>query len=87
MDYFALPKIELHCHLDGSVRVDTISRYAKKLGIPVPAHHDALKALMVAPETCRSLDEYLKRFALPVKIMQSKEALKEITFEVLKMLL
>ena len=25
-----LPKIELHCHLDGSVRVDTIIDIAKK---------------------------------------------------------
>ena len=41
-----------------------------------------MKDLLVAPETCLSLDEYLKRFSLPVKIMQTKEALKEITFEV-----
>ena len=27
-----LPKIELHCHLDGSVRVDTIIDIAKKEG-------------------------------------------------------
>ena len=28
-----LPKIELHCHLDGSVRVDTIIDIAKKENI------------------------------------------------------
>ena len=82
MDYLSLPKIELHCHLDGSVRVETIAKYAKKLDIDVTDNMSDLKDLLVAPETCLSLDEYLKRFSLPVKIMQTKEALKEITFEV-----
>lgn len=82
MDYLSLPKIELHCHLDGSVRVETIAKFAKQLGIDVTDNMRDLKDLLVAPETCLSLDEYLKRFSLPVKIMQTKEALKEITFEV-----
>ena len=82
MDYLRLPKIELHCHLDGSVRLETIAKYAKKLGIEVANNMSDLQDMLVAPETCLSLDEYLKRFSLPVQIMQTKEALKEITFEV-----
>ena len=33
-----LPKIELHCHLDGSVRVDTIIDIAKKENIKLESH-------------------------------------------------
>lgn len=81
MDYLALPKIELHCHLDGSVRVETIYELSKAMGLDVPEDLKHLKAKLVAPETCASLDEYLTCFALPVEVMQSKEALKRITFE------
>ena len=32
----SLPKAELHCHLDGSMRVDTIIDLAKKQGVKLP---------------------------------------------------
>ncbi|GGM42711.1 adenosine deaminase [Paraliobacillus quinghaiensis] len=76
------PKIELHCHLDGSVRVETIIDIAEKEGIPLPTvDKEELEKELIAPSECPSLDEYLKRFSLPNKVMQSKESLKRITFE------
>lgn len=33
MDIKNLPKIELHCHLDGSLRVETVIELAKKENI------------------------------------------------------
>lgn len=81
MNFKSLPKIDLHCHLDGSVRPETIFELAKKENIEVPETLNELKALLIAPETCQSLDEYLLRFHLPVTLMQSKENLERITFE------
>lgn len=82
MNFLALPKIELHCHLDGSLRIETIIDIAQKEGIQLPSFDkDELQKELIAPLECESLDEYLKRFSLPNLVMQSKESLKRITFE------
>ncbi len=39
LNFKKLPKIELHCHLDGSLRVDTILDIAKKDNIPLPSYN------------------------------------------------
>ncbi|MGH4123690.1 MAG: adenosine deaminase [Clostridium sp.] len=80
----SLPKIELHCHLDGSVRPATIIDIAKKEGISIPYYDiENIKKEVTAPAECESLDEYLKRFEIPNLVMQSKESLRRITFELL----
>jgi adenosine deaminase len=78
----SLPKIELHCHLDGSVRVETVLDIADKEAIVLPTYDLIdLKEALVAPVECTSLADYLQRFALPNAVMQSKESLQRITFE------
>jgi adenosine deaminase len=82
MNFTTLPKIELHCHLDGSLRAETIIDIAKKEGISLPTmDREEIQQELIAPLDCESLDEYLKRFALPNLVMQSKENLRRITFE------
>ena len=82
MNFLQLPKIDLHCHLDGSVRPQTVIDLAKIQGTAIPSDNvDEIKALMVAPESCPNLDEYLTRFALPVSVMQTEAALERISFE------
>lgn len=82
MNFATLPKIELHCHLDGSLRPETILDIAKKDGISLPSMNrdDILKEL-IAPLECESLDEYLEKFSIPNLVMQSEENLRRITFE------
>lgn len=82
MDFLALPKIELHCHLDGSLRPETIIDIALKEGIQLSSYNrEELQKELIAPLECNSLDDYLKRFSLPNLVMQSKENLRRITFE------
>jgi len=82
MNFSTLPKIELHCHLDGSLRAETIIDIAKKEGISLPTFDSKeIQNELIAPLDCESLDEYLKRFAIPNLVMQSKENLRRITFE------
>lgn len=80
-----LPKIELHCHLDGSVRANTVLDIAKNDKIELPTYNlEEIKSLLKVPEDCISLIEYLNRFEIPNKIMQSKENLERVTFELLE---
>ncbi|MCG6201527.1 adenosine deaminase [Psychromonas antarctica] len=82
MNYFDLPKIDLHCHLDGSVRPQTIIDLARQQDITLPSEDiNEINNLMIAPETCLNLDEYLLRFELPLSVMQTAAAIERISFE------
>lgn len=82
MSFVNLPKIELHCHLDGSLRPETIIDIAKKEGIDIPSFDkNEIKKQITVPLECTSLNDYLKAFAIPNLVMQSKESLRRITFE------
>lgn len=61
------PKIELHCHLDGSVPIETLQ---KLLHDP-----ELQKEALTVPKDCQSLAEYLTKFDLPLSCMQTKEGL------------
>ena len=71
-----LKKVELHLHLDGSVKIDTLAKISKE---PI----NILKSKMIAPEQCENLSEYLTKFDIPIEYMQTKENLiliaKELT--------
>lgn len=85
MNLLTLPKIELHCHLDGSLRVETAIELAKKEGIELESYeYDKVKELLVIPEECESLNDYLKRFDLPVSILQRPENLERVAFELME---
>jgi adenosine deaminase len=73
----ALPKIELHSHLDASVRVQTVADIGRKLGLRIPD----LRAALVAPETCLDLADYIKRIDLALEVMQDYESLARIARE------
>jgi adenosine deaminase len=78
-----LPKIELHCHLDGSIRPETLRKIAAQQGIALPADNAQLKELLVAPEDCRNLNDYLERFDLVLACLQTEDALKAAAMDVI----
>ena len=85
MDLLNLPKIELHCHLDGSLRVETAIELARKENIKLESYdYDNMKKLLVVPKECSSLDEYLTKFNVPISILQKPENLERVAFELME---
>lgn len=79
-----IPKIELHLHLDGSVREKTIWELLETLGENPFSNYEELNNILSVDGQCESLKEYLKAFYYPVKVMQTKEALTRISEELVE---
>jgi adenosine deaminase len=78
----SLPKAELHCHLDGSMRVETILAMAKKDGVELPFYTpNELKSFLVAGDNCKNLEDYLKAFLVTNAVLQTKENLTRAVLE------
>ena len=72
-------RVELHCHLDGSLNVDFVDSMLRKQGIIIE-RKELEEKLKVRPD-CTSLTEYLEKFALPLLCLQTKEGLEQAAYE------
>lgn len=73
--------IDLHLHFDGSLLPRTVLELAQEQGILLPAKEpDELKLFLTAPEDCESLNEYLEKFDLPLKVLQTREAIRKAMY-------
>lgn len=77
-----LPKVELHEHLDGGLRPETIIELAEERGIELPTKDPVeLKDWFVRGCKQKSLALYLETFAITTSVMQDKESLYRIAKE------
>ncbi|KAI9328998.1 hypothetical protein DFJ73DRAFT_861086 [Zopfochytrium polystomum] len=72
-----LPKVELHAHLNGSIRRSTLSELAKRCGLDDKAAH-------VVENDARTLSEMFAVFDVIHKVVRGKETIRRVVREVLE---
>jgi adenosine deaminase len=78
----ALPKTDLHCHLDGSMRLKTILELAEQQKVKLPANDESSLAQAIhMGQVCRSLEDYLVAFDVTLSVLQTEEALYRAAHE------
>lgn len=77
----AIPKSDIHLHLDGSLRLPTLIELAKQRKVKLPSFtEDGLKRL-VFKKHYKDLPDYLAGFACTVAVMQDAESIERISYE------
>jgi adenosine deaminase len=77
-----LPKTDLHVHLDGSLRLETILDLARRDDIELPADEpEGLRHALRCGEHAGSLVDYLQAFDVTLRVMQTESALHRIAYE------
>lgn len=81
-DFIAeIPKTDLHVHLDGSLRLETLIELAREGRVELPSNTtDGLKEL-VFKDKYNDLVEYLKGFAYTTAVMTGPEQIERVAFE------
>ncbi len=78
-------KAELHTHIDGGMRIQTILDFAKKHHVILPSYElDKLTEILTIDDSCESLIEYFKPFEYTLKVLQTQDALEQTMFEFLE---
>jgi adenosine deaminase len=77
-----IPKTDLHVHLDGSLRLETIIDLAKAHRVELPSSEPTeLRRAMNLGQNCGSLVEYLKAFDITLRVLQHEDALYRVAYE------
>jgi adenosine deaminase len=77
-----LPKTDLHCHLDGSLRLDTVIDLARAQRVKLPTFdRSELFGMLYAGESVTSLDDYLRAFDITLSVLQTEAALERVSYE------
>lgn len=82
---YSFPKIDLHLHLDGSIRTSTVWDLAYERSIPMPV--DTMEEYDKWMDKCAhsgSVNEFLRMFDVSTTVMQDKESLIRITKELIE---
>ncbi|MEO0478744.1 MAG: adenosine deaminase family protein [Planctomycetota bacterium] len=77
----ALPKADLHVHLDGSLRLETLLELAKERSVELPSRSSEGMRRLVFKRAYKNLPEYLRGFEFTVACLQDAEALERAAYE------
>lgn len=80
MDFSALPKVELHLHLDCSLSFDVVQQLNPNIS------REEYRSRFIAPDKCRDLADYIRRSENAVTLMQDKESLQLVVRDLFEQL-
>ena len=75
-----LPKVDLHCHLDGSLHMEFLR------SISGLSSEELIDAAQVKNKECNNLSEYLKKFLLPISCLMTADNIREASYMFIKSL-
>jgi adenosine deaminase len=82
----AMPKIELHRHLEGSLRLETLAEIAPEAGIEMPEYDIEMirPFVQMMPDEVRSSQHFLGKFMTLRQFYRSTEIIERITREIVE---
>jgi adenosine deaminase len=81
MNYKEIPKAELHCHLEGCFRPETVMEIGNTLGMDIPQDPAVFREEWLLSKPLENLEVALKRFVDIQKVWCSEEVIERLTFE------
>lgn len=79
---FKLPKTDLHVHLDGSVRPETIVEIARAKNVELPSYEpEEMARLLTVQGKVDNLAQYIEKFDVTLSVLQDEESLRRVAFE------
>lgn len=76
-----MPKSDLHLHLDGSLRLNTLIEQAKKLNIKLPSYTEEGLKKLVFKDFYESLPDYLHGFQYTCSVLRDLETIERVSYE------
>ncbi|MFA6316552.1 MAG: adenosine deaminase family protein [Elusimicrobiota bacterium] len=77
----AIPKSDLHVHLDGSLRIPTLIELSRKGKVKLPSYSEEGLRKLVFKKSYRNLPEYLHGFAYTCAVLRDAENLERVAYE------
>lgn len=74
-----MKKVILHLHLDGALRPETVRKWLEEDGKTLSL--EDVKSRLMVNKDCKNLNEYLEKFDIPSKVLQTADRIERATYE------